>query len=94
MVSIILFQSAAHFGLNAYIRLLVSSNSRFFGKAVLSMCIGYGMNWIYFDIDNSDIQVHAMKRFTSLMPFIYEKAHLPLVMVFANGMQVDSRGSS
>jgi hypothetical protein len=44
------------------------------------MCIAYGLNWLYFDVDNTNLQVHAIRRsmYTSL---IYGLVHLPFIMV-------------
>ncbi len=52
----------------------------FFGKAVLSMCIAYGLNWLYFDVDNTNLQIHAIRRHF-LSSVIYGLAHLPFIMV-------------
>lgn len=61
----------------------VRSDHRFFGKAVLSMCIAYGLNWLYFDVDNTNLLVHAVRRhFASSI--IYGLAHLPFIMVLTS----------
>ena len=76
----ILYQSSAHMGLNAYFTLQSPSKNRFFGKAALSTCIAYGLNWLYFDVDNSNLESHAIRRhiFSSM---VYGLAHLPFIMV-------------
>ena len=55
-------------------------NRRFFGKAALSMCIAYGLNWLYFDVDNTNLEVHAIRRHI-VSSMIYGLAHLPFIMV-------------
>ena len=61
---------------NSIVRLII----RFFGKAVLSLCIAYGLNWLYFDVDNNNLESHAIRRhiFSSM---VYGLAHLPFIMV-------------
>jgi hypothetical protein len=34
----------------------------FLGKAVLGLCQAFVFNWIYFDVDGSNINVHAIRR--------------------------------
>lgn len=57
-------------------------DSRFFGKAALSMCIAYGLNWLYFDVDNTNLEVHAIRRHIA-SSMIYGLAHLPFIMVLS-----------
>ena len=76
----VLYQSSAHFGLNAFVSMTWFSDSRFFGKAVLSMCIAYGLNWVYFDVDNSNLETHAIRRHI-ISSMVYGLAHLPMIMV-------------
>src|SRR4051812_24963624 len=47
----IIYQNAAHFGLNA-----------FFGKAVLGLLQAFCFNWIYFELDGADLYEHAIRR--------------------------------
>jgi hypothetical protein len=53
----------------------------FFGKAVLSLCIGYGLNWLYFDVDNTGLKLHAIRRHV-ITSMIYSISHLPFIMVY------------
>ena len=64
----ILFQSRSSFGINA-----------FFGKAVLGLIQAFCFNWIYFEIDNYGIHVHAIRRhwFAGLL---WSNCHLPFIM--------------
>jgi hypothetical protein len=32
------------------------------GKAVLGLCQAFVFNWIYFDVDGSNINIHAIRR--------------------------------
>ena len=68
------------------------SKSSFFGKAALSMCIAYGLNWLYFDVDNTNLEVHAIRRhlFTSMT---YGLVHLPFIMVVSPDMFVNVEGN-
>lgn len=86
----VLYQSSAHMGLNAYVQRFYNSNFRFFGKAALSMTIAYGLNWLYFDVDNSNLESHAIRRhiFSSM---IYSLAHLPFIMVSSPGVNAYNR---
>ncbi len=47
----IIYQNAAPIGLNA-----------FFGKAVLGLIQAFCFNWIYFELDGSDLYTHAIRR--------------------------------
>lgn len=47
----ILYQNAAHQGMNA-----------FFGKAVLGLLQAFCFNWIYFELDGADLYQHAIRR--------------------------------
>ncbi|RVX72944.1 hypothetical protein B0A52_03297 [Exophiala mesophila] len=64
----ILFQSSASFGINS-----------FFGKGALGLIQAFTFNWIYFEIDNSNVHVHAIRRhwFSSSL---WVSAHLPFIM--------------
>jgi hypothetical protein len=44
------------------------------------MCIAYGLNWLYFDVDNTNLEVHAIRRHI-VSSMIYGLAHLPFIMV-------------
>jgi low temperature requirement protein LtrA len=47
----IIYQSSSSYGLNA-----------FFGKAVLGLLQAFCFNWIYFELDGSDLFSHAIRR--------------------------------
>ena len=47
----IIYQNAAHFGMNA-----------FFGKATLGWVQAFCFNWIYFELDGADLFQHAIRR--------------------------------
>lgn len=47
----IIYESTASFGINA-----------FYGKAVLGLIQSFCFNWIYFEIDGSDLFSHAIRR--------------------------------
>ncbi len=47
----IIYQNAAHFGMNA-----------FFGKAALGLLQAFCFNWIYFELDGADLYQHAIRR--------------------------------
>lgn len=59
---------------------LLLANDSYFGKAVLSMCIAYGLNWLYFDVDNANLESHAIRRHI-ITSMVYGLAHLPMIMV-------------
>lgn len=44
------------------------------------MCIAYALNWIYFDVDNSNLESHAIRRHI-VSSMVYALAHLPFIMV-------------
>ncbi|KAG9037937.1 hypothetical protein FRB95_003330 [Tulasnella sp. JGI-2019a] len=66
----LLYQNQATFGLNA-----------FFGKAVLGLIQAFCFNWIYFDVDASHLQLHAIRRH-ALSSSAWLTMHLPFVMGF------------
>lgn len=47
----IIYQNAAHYGLNA-----------FYGKAALGLVQAFCFNWIYFELDGADLYTHAIRR--------------------------------
>ena len=60
--------------------LLLTNDTSYFGKAVLSMCIAFGLNWLYFDVDNANLESHAIRRHI-ITSMVYGLAHLPMIMV-------------
>ncbi|KAI9647287.1 hypothetical protein NHQ30_003670 [Ciborinia camelliae] len=69
----IIYQSAASFGLDA-----------FFGKAVLGLIQAFAFNWIYFDLDGTDLFAHAIRRDVRAS-IIWNFAHLPFIMSYVLG---------
>ncbi|KPI36647.1 uncharacterized protein AB675_9994 [Cyphellophora attinorum] len=66
----ILYQSSASMGINA-----------FFGKGVLGLLQAFCFNWIYFEIDNYGIHVHAIRRHWATSA-IWVTGHLPFIMAY------------
>ncbi|EME48450.1 hypothetical protein DOTSEDRAFT_161978 [Dothistroma septosporum NZE10] len=68
----LLYQSA-HDGVDAY-----------FGKAIMGLIQIFCFNWIYFEIDSSNLSMHAIRRhkFSAL---IWTFAHLPFILSFVLG---------
>ncbi|KAH0594232.1 hypothetical protein MHUMG1_08071 [Metarhizium humberi] len=64
----ILFQSNGGYNVNAFL-----------GKAVLGLMQAFFFNWIYFDVDASTINVHAI-RHSANGAVLWQFAHLPFVM--------------
>jgi hypothetical protein len=56
------------------------SEISFFGKAALSMCIAFGLNWLYFEVDNANLESHAIRRHI-VSSIVYGLSHLPFIMV-------------
>ncbi|KAG4435489.1 hypothetical protein IFR05_009028 [Cadophora sp. M221] len=66
----IIYQNAAHFGLNA-----------FFGKAALGLVQAFCFNWIYFELDGADLFQHAIRRNVA-SAMLWGSVHLPFIMSF------------
>ncbi|EHK24411.1 uncharacterized protein TRIVIDRAFT_29877 [Trichoderma virens Gv29-8] len=64
----ILFQSDGGYNINAFL-----------GKAILGLMQAFTFNWIYFDIDASNLNLHAIRR-SRISAGIWEFAHLMFVM--------------
>ncbi|KAL6698953.1 bacterial low temperature requirement A domain-containing protein [Trichoderma pleuroticola] len=64
----ILFQSQGGYNINAFL-----------GKAILGLMQAFTFNWIYFDIDASNLSLHAIRR-SRISAGIWEFAHLLFVM--------------
>ncbi|KAK6351641.1 hypothetical protein TWF718_004795 [Orbilia javanica] len=69
----LLYQNAAHFGMNAFL-----------GKALLGLVQAYCFNTIYFDIDGSGHELHAIRR-KVWSSFLWVNAHLLFVLAFTIG---------
>jgi hypothetical protein len=87
----IIYQSSAHYGLNA-----------FFGKAVLGLIQAFCFNWIYFEIDGMDLFSHAIRRNVTSgksshhtyhfnhnanhpTAMLWSSVHLPFIMAYVLG---------
>ncbi|KAK4507404.1 hypothetical protein PRZ48_001139 [Zasmidium cellare] len=68
----ILYQSATN-GIDA-----------FFGKAMLGLVQCFIFNWMYFEIDSSNLLTHAIRRH-KLSAMAWSFAHLPFIMMFVLG---------
>ncbi|KAL7937419.1 bacterial low temperature requirement A domain-containing protein [Trichoderma chlorosporum] len=64
----ILFQSQGGYNINGFL-----------GKAILGLMQAFTFNWIYFDIDGSHLNLHAIRR-SPISAGIWELAHLLFVM--------------
>ena len=64
----IIFQNKATFGINP-----------FFGKAILGLVQAFSFNWIYFEIDQYNTHVHAIRRHW-FSGTVWISAHLPFIM--------------
>ncbi|KAL2675025.1 hypothetical protein Neosp_011205 [[Neocosmospora] mangrovei] len=51
----------------------------FLGKAVLGLVQAFVFNWIYFDVDGSNIDIHAIRR-SIISASVWNYAHLPFIM--------------
>ncbi|QIW97093.1 hypothetical protein AMS68_002611 [Peltaster fructicola] len=74
----ILYQSAVN-GIDA-----------FFGKGILGLIQAFFFNWIYFEIDATHLQSHAIRRH-KFSAFLWGIAHLPFIMSFVLGSGALSR---
>jgi low temperature requirement protein LtrA len=66
----IIFQNKASFGINAFL-----------GKAILGLVQAFAFNWIYFEIDQYNIHVHAIRRHW-FSGSAWVSAHLPFIMSY------------
>ncbi|KAK6355352.1 hypothetical protein TWF696_004461 [Orbilia brochopaga] len=69
----LLFQNTAHFGINAFL-----------GKALLGLLQAYCFNTVYFDIDASGHEMHAIRR-KSWSAFLWINSHLLFILSFTIG---------
>ncbi|KAF4970931.1 hypothetical protein FSARC_2127 [Fusarium sarcochroum] len=51
----------------------------FLGKAVLGLVQAFVFNWIYFDVDGGNINIHAIRR-SMISSSVWHYAHLPFIM--------------
>ncbi|KAK3315319.1 bacterial low temperature requirement A protein-domain-containing protein [Apodospora peruviana] len=66
----LIFQNASKMGFNAFL-----------GKAILGLVQGFVFNWLYFEVDGSNLQTHAIRRSPNTA-FIWQHAHLSFVMAY------------
>jgi hypothetical protein len=65
----ILYQSA-HEGIDAH-----------YGKAALGLTQAFCFNWLYFEVDGSNLHAHAIRRH-KVSAMVWTMSHLPFVMGF------------
>lgn len=65
-----LYQSRAHIGLNAFL-----------GKGILALVQAFAIMWLYFDVDNWALHVHAIRRHW-ISSTCWISAHMPLAASF------------
>lgn len=63
----VLFQNAGY-GLNAFL-----------GKAILGLIQAFIFNWLYFEVDGTNIHTHAIRRHVNAA-FLWQNAHLTFIM--------------
>ncbi|KYG42820.1 hypothetical protein M433DRAFT_146436 [Acidomyces richmondensis BFW] len=56
----------------------------FFGKAILGLIQCFCFNWIYFEIDGSNLHTHAIRR-AKFSAMTWSMSHLPFIMAFVLG---------
>jgi len=59
----------------------LSDSTLFFGKAVLGLVQAFCFNWIYFELDGSDLFAHAIRR-SVIAAMGWGTMHLPFIMSF------------
>lgn len=59
----------------------VNGIDAFFGKGILGLIQAFCFNWLYFDADGANLQMHAIRRH-KITSFAWIMAHLPFVMAF------------
>jgi low temperature requirement protein LtrA len=70
----IIYQSSASYGLNA-----------FFGKAVLGLLQAFCFNWIYFELDGTDLFAHAIRRNVTSGKY-YPPSTFSILILFSIGL--------
>lgn len=60
---------------------VINGIDAFFGKAILGLIQCFIFNWLYFEIDSSNLTKHAIRRH-KLSAFAWSMAHLPFIMSF------------
>jgi hypothetical protein len=77
----VLFQNAGY-GLNAFL-----------GKAILGLVQALVFHWLYFEVDGSNIDTHAIRRHVH-SSFLWQNAHLTFVMAYILASAALSSSSS
>lgn len=75
------------FGYTVVAILYQSSNNgidAFYGKGILGLIQCFIYNWMYFEIDSSNLLIHAIRRH-KISAFAWSMAHLPFIMTFVLG---------
>lgn len=62
----------------------VNGIDAFFGKAILGLIQAFCFNWMYFEIDGSNLLQHAIRRHKA-SAMTWTMAHLPFIMAFVLG---------
>ncbi|KAI5370915.1 putative Low temperature requirement A [Septoria linicola] len=62
----------------------VNGIDSFYGKAILGLTQCFIFNWMYFEIDASNLRSHAIRRH-KLSAFAWSMGHLPFIMTFVLG---------
>lgn len=55
-----------------------------YGKAVLGLTQAFCFNWLYFEVDSSNLHTHAIRRHR-ISAFAWTFSHLPFIMAFVLG---------
>ena len=66
----LIYQSAAPAGINAY-----------YGKAILGLIIAFAFNMLYFEIDGTNLYVHAIRR-SRYAYTVWQYIHLPFILAY------------
>ncbi|KAK1753739.1 hypothetical protein QBC47DRAFT_326288 [Echria macrotheca] len=66
----VIFQNAGSFALNSFL-----------GKAILGLTQAFIFNWLYFEVDGDNINMHAIRRRPD-WAMAWQFAHLPFVMAY------------
>ena len=62
----------------------------FLGKAILGLIQCFIFNWLYFEVDGSNLAMHAIRRH-KLSAMAWSMSHLPFIMSFVLGGAALSR---
>jgi len=62
----------------------VNGIDAFYGKAILGLVQAFAFNWIYFEVDGTNLTTHAIRRHKSSAT-VWNVVHLPFIMAFVLG---------